>query len=1082
MATYLPNITDTNQETAFYQPDYSFLQQTMQKANQQFEQQIGQIKSEYGNILNQQVTGDKANEVKKGYIQRAQQGLKKIAAQDLTLPQSVQQAESLFAPFWQDDMLLMNISGTKNNTNAEQQYYADYNSSDKEKRALANNTALEAIQWDKKRLADLDWSKEAYSGYNPMGYVPVYDTNGNALTMAGKIAKDGVQSVDENGAAKIVKVNGPQSRDAYTTLWLAANSDPKYDKQYRMYAYVDANRKLADIKKTNPGIDEQTANNMLGQEYTEHKVKYYQDIIKNHVNTASEYKAKMDQLMKGDGDTLDESKAAEFKWYAQQYNNAMNQANGLETSYAKELGYTPNTDPNGLPGTGTLDKENEKYKNTLNNITLHPLDYLSDVLKWKQAQDWAAGPAAISSVDVKKSEPWEAVHNFIAKEQSLSLKAAGEAEKENYDKWKEFHMVAKIIGADAAAKQFGITDLSGYNNFIKSGGGSGDLGQIAIDPSSGRIMAQDVTNVIQAPKDVDTYRNAQNTLHNIMIESACGYGKGDEKGAPAGIAGIAFSKSILGDKGLDSNEAAYFYTWAKKSAAGVTSADVSPEEKAAADKVINILSSAGLVKEGETLTSSRMLPLITAYASKSIPLIKASTTHEDIDKIPTLAALATGIDKGLAQFNANEEQFQKQQKAVLANKEFDKISVPDGKEGKRFVEPEDVEHYFPDISGSDEQGILRHFSPKELADAYIHGKYVNHVDGVSVNGVDIHPYIVNGRNFYAENSEGNWYNPDQPFNDAMKTINTYLPKGESISLYDKFGTSDQHSALRSKASEQAVKGLISYNGGLIGPSVSYDIQDDKNKSQQATGIQLAKESVDPRNADMYYTKDDHGKVQQITGDEEKRIIQGLKDKEDLTKVIGSIDYIPIGTNGKPAIAINFKPTSDVEVGSKKASDLAKKGPLFIDIAKTATGDLLNAFPKQNMVYTYQGILDGKKVDSPEMLNSLGYKYTVVPMDVSMGKASRCRVSAQMEDYDPLTGETKYQTDNKTPKMIDITSPPINLLKGEQAHTPDEVMRMVNSSIDIYFKQRAAIQKAYADRKKAQGGGVLKSDLMKQIQF
>ena len=129
MATPYAQITDSSQslQPALNNVDYSFLQQGLAKRSLDFEQGLSQIKNDYSSILNAPLTSTENVEQRKQYIGQIQEGLKKVATTDVSLPQNVTQAENLYAPFWKDSDILIDQAATKHLQNQFQNAETDRN-------------------------------------------------------------------------------------------------------------------------------------------------------------------------------------------------------------------------------------------------------------------------------------------------------------------------------------------------------------------------------------------------------------------------------------------------------------------------------------------------------------------------------------------------------------------------------------------------------------------------------------------------------------------------------------------------------------------------------------------------------------------------------------------------------------------------------------------------------------------------------------------------------------------------------------------------------------------------------------------
>ena len=113
MATYIKGLMDSPLAVTPFTPDYSFLQTVMKTKDAEYEQGFAKVKGLYNSLLNSKVSNAEDQEVQKAYIADAERKLQNLASVDLSVPQNVGIANSVFKTFLNDDELMYDINLTK---------------------------------------------------------------------------------------------------------------------------------------------------------------------------------------------------------------------------------------------------------------------------------------------------------------------------------------------------------------------------------------------------------------------------------------------------------------------------------------------------------------------------------------------------------------------------------------------------------------------------------------------------------------------------------------------------------------------------------------------------------------------------------------------------------------------------------------------------------------------------------------------------------------------------------------------------------------------------------------------------------
>lgn len=113
MATYIPGVTDSGFNPVQYSPNLPYLANALQKATARYEKNYADIAQGYSSILNAPILNDKKRGDRDQYLAQIKDQLKTISTTDLSIQANVDQAESLYSPFWEDKEMLAHITDTK---------------------------------------------------------------------------------------------------------------------------------------------------------------------------------------------------------------------------------------------------------------------------------------------------------------------------------------------------------------------------------------------------------------------------------------------------------------------------------------------------------------------------------------------------------------------------------------------------------------------------------------------------------------------------------------------------------------------------------------------------------------------------------------------------------------------------------------------------------------------------------------------------------------------------------------------------------------------------------------------------------
>lgn len=321
MAAILPfaNALPQTLQVPQMQPQFDKIQQIAQKANSIFETGLNTVKNDYSSVLNTPVTSSRNLQKKEEYIQNFREGLKKITKENLRMPQNVLQAETLLSPFWQDQVMLTDISLTSALQSEMGKYSQAANSSDDKIRATANPASLKYLNWYAEQLRNAGDDINDYTRLGTPKYQP--KKNIGADIFAWKESDKGASDIkweesvyqrdsqgnivrDANGNAvplpegALVKMtNGAETRPAWVHTVSGVMGD-QYDDQFKL----DATNYIHDVYKqyrdSHPGISDDQVNKEVGKYFVQELQRSTLDMKSTYEIASKDYESQIADLKK----------------------------------------------------------------------------------------------------------------------------------------------------------------------------------------------------------------------------------------------------------------------------------------------------------------------------------------------------------------------------------------------------------------------------------------------------------------------------------------------------------------------------------------------------------------------------------------------------------------------------------------------------------------------------------------------------------------------------------------------------------------------------------------------------------------
>lgn len=998
MASFIQGVTDSPQslQSPLFQQDYGFLQNQLYRSNQQEEQGVQKIATDYSSIVNAPLTDDGNLQKRKEYVSQIQEGLKKIAPTDVSLPQNVAQAENLYSPFWRDTTMLQDMSYTKGAQGELSKLDGWKNSNDKDIRAQYSPDAEDWINQGLTKLKNANRDPSVYNRLQKREAVPFADIDKDVDAAYKDEQQKGIDTTTVSGNGIVTEHNGIKSKDAFKT-WYLSKVGSKYDKQLYISESVRVQRAKGEILRQNPGMTEQELNSHFAGEQIDKLNEMYKGNIDSYAKVADTWTKKYDdlytQIQKQPGKRATQQQVDDLASYQDKVKANQQQATEYSTDFSKYGAGNPNS---------------PEYKKTLQDIAEHPEDYLAGIQKSIIADRWASGMASMNtSTKVELDPRWQAYQT----EHDKQLERQIEAQKVSAENWKTELGYRTSTGQTSRGipiPGFDPRRASGWNGAISNGTGTGNEDGSGIpNPSTGSFTGLATADVAHLPQGLEVITGIQKQNMQRVTDNVY---------SPSGIAGA------LSVDGVSNSDIINFTEGAK---AGMTGQHPTQVQADAWNRVKKVLSDNG-IPTGDIHGPQQMEQALLRYSSIAAQKLLQSGNTDKIKQGVVLINTYQNISEDRDKVITNQRTYDQAVKDEIFNhpEVYKNLVVknPDG--SKRYITAQDMAKDFPSVELGDNNGnVVKTLTPLEFATLHESGKYrMIGQNAIEVNGIVYNVLGVNGSH-----------------NEAL---DMQIPGGSQLAqilaknVDNKYGTPDEFSKIQQKASAAVIPKLKGFDNGLISQNLSFDPAI-KNQLDMAVGI--SKEVANPANINAAFAYQE-GYTPSSTPDQKKNIdaVRGVIFSKDDMSNYTSGPQKTITPEGLPAVAYTFKangPDKVVGADGVKISELAGK-TFVIPLSPNANAPYLNSIPESSGRFIHGDLLyDNKPMISDPTIQASGFKSVIHPYAKVDGKNTKCAIEIQKSIPDVKNpGQTKWV-------VVDQTD--INMLKGPKAKNPDEIVGISN---------------------------------------
>lgn len=246
MATYLQGVTDYIPQVQPWSPDYNFYNNVLGTKQAQYNAGWEKTNSLYNSILNAPLMRQQNIDVKDEFFKNIKNEIQKLASVDLSLPQNVSAASSLFKPFYENDNIVKDMSFTN-------KYHEEMEMAESYRKCMDDSCkdkywagGVRALQYKAQDFINAS-NDEALRMSNPH-YVP-YQNLMEKATAAAKEAGLSIKIDTKEGGYIVTTKNGPELQmPLMSFLNQRFGDDPSLQEFYntKYYLLVKENPELAN--------------------------------------------------------------------------------------------------------------------------------------------------------------------------------------------------------------------------------------------------------------------------------------------------------------------------------------------------------------------------------------------------------------------------------------------------------------------------------------------------------------------------------------------------------------------------------------------------------------------------------------------------------------------------------------------------------------------------------------------------------------------------------------------------------------------------------------------------------------------
>jgi hypothetical protein len=1030
MATFIPNITDVFPKPALFDVDWNFVDKALQRKSDMFESGVAKAKSAFDAILYAPLS-DKANlPIRDEYVRQAREKLKSLSGADFSLPETINSAQQIFSPFWNDKFIVQDTNYTKWYQKQNQILQTWKNSPDEKVREKYNGIASMYLSNGLQTLVDANRSEDAYGKIQKREATPFTNLEKYLEEMAGK-DPDKLKVVWDNqspdGAYLVSSINGERSKKSFAN-WAQAMLGNNFFEQFRVTGVVEREERVKNYRKMDPNLTDDQINDLISKD----AVKELRQGYEKRQSNADVELAEINSILKNLPKTLNPQQQE----YVKVLNDQIAALNGRKTAIDEEYKYF---------NTNDAAKIQEFAR-------LNPDMYFATLAKQRTVDNWATGRAGIESKKVAENGAW-----FKAQELALNTKKYElDALRLQYDREKAIYEMSQgkegkegkkgtgtKTGTTGTGTDTGTTDETEVSGMKYLGAGTADITQ----------NAKVASEVFQK-----TQFELIDGAHSLIF---------DPDGA------LLFAKKGLG---MSDQDIAYVTTALRKEMASIfhpelPDYDFTKEEAEASDKLIKLLKDnqavkdAGIKVEGPQGLRNALIAYSSDYVGKQLANSDAAQTGGfpyDEREFGAFLRYTTALTN-LNAYNANEQNRQELINKYASyegnKKDAERFFTKDKDGNYRFITSNELANdpNFKAIGGkwiaeteielkssilnplglnARSVGPATQLTAQKIAEAFIKGdakfsvQTVSKFDdsnffnfGTKKENLSMASLKINGENYTISG-----LSPEERYQMTTAVQN----------ILDKYGKSEDFTTDYTRIYNSIIPDLQFYKTQTGKMGADFIGLFDKKKTGDDTAMMFI-EAMQPSNGTLYRRGVDGLTLEPLAPNEQAVLRSVIGEKEaNIEKLVQAFTYHTSNINGKKSISFSISPVSGADkdqlgMTGVNLKDLEAQS-FEIELSDNAQAPTLSQLPYQVGMQVNNILYRGKAITSDPMLKAAGFDFSITP--ATTDNPDKVMLSLKYKRSENVKNPQTGVLELKTTDVVDERSIP---LKGPNAKTADEIV-------------------------------------------
>lgn len=284
MSTYIQGVSDTGFNPVQYTPNFPYMQQALQKAQAKYDTNYNQIASGYSAISDSLLLNPEDNIRRKEILDNAKDQLKQLSSKDLSIQTNVNDAEKIFAPFWEDQDLLADYKISKEYQNQRRVYEKLKNSDKKEDRDRAWDYGASYVELTAQDMALAKRGDGSIQSVKVRPYIPLINVSDeiNKELKARGYDNKMIQSQQGNGYIYEL-INGEGTRQFYAkAVDEILNERPDLQDIFKVEGTVNFQSTVNKYRSQHPDISNEQAITDIKNQFASQKIDAYNKEIKKN--------------------------------------------------------------------------------------------------------------------------------------------------------------------------------------------------------------------------------------------------------------------------------------------------------------------------------------------------------------------------------------------------------------------------------------------------------------------------------------------------------------------------------------------------------------------------------------------------------------------------------------------------------------------------------------------------------------------------------------------------------------------------------------------------------------------------------